>query len=197
MKVMGFNGSPRKGNTRTLIEAVLKGAEEKGAQTQLVNLNEGNIRGCQGCDACKNPAGLGKCVQKDDLSPLLQEMTTCDALVLGTPIYYYHATAQFRAFTDRLYCFLDYDPQNPEGMKMVFPGGKKIAMVTSRGDFEKPLYMAELFDYFEQWLEVVAQGLAPASVEYLHHYESMNLKDSARNDAELMARAASMGAALV
>jgi len=65
MKIIGINASPRKkANTQTLVEAVLEGAAEKGAETRMVNLREMNINGCLGCEGCKKH--LGKCVQKDD-----------------------------------------------------------------------------------------------------------------------------------
>ena len=71
MKVIGINASPRKrANTQTLVEAILNGAAERGAETRLVNLRELKINGCLGCEGCKNH--LGKCVQKDDLTILLQ-----------------------------------------------------------------------------------------------------------------------------
>jgi multimeric flavodoxin WrbA len=86
MKVIGINASPRKkANTQTLVEAILNAAAEKGAETRLVNLRELTINGCLGCEGCKRQ--LGKCVQKDDLTPLLQAMATFDAIVLGTPVY--------------------------------------------------------------------------------------------------------------
>jgi multimeric flavodoxin WrbA len=44
MKVIGINASPRKkANTQTLVEAMLNGAAEKGAETRLVNLRELDI----------------------------------------------------------------------------------------------------------------------------------------------------------
>ena len=47
MKVIGINASPRKrANTQTLVEAILNGAEEVGAETRLVNLRELKINGC-------------------------------------------------------------------------------------------------------------------------------------------------------
>ena len=68
MKVIGINASPRKrANTQTLVEAVLEGAAENGAETRLVNLRELTIHGCLGCEGCKKHPG--KCVQKDDLTP--------------------------------------------------------------------------------------------------------------------------------
>jgi multimeric flavodoxin WrbA len=45
MKVIGINASPRKkANTQTLVEAILAGASEKGAETRLVNLRELNMQ---------------------------------------------------------------------------------------------------------------------------------------------------------
>ena len=47
MKVIGINASPRKrANTQTLVEAVLEGAAENGAETRLVNLRELKTNGC-------------------------------------------------------------------------------------------------------------------------------------------------------
>jgi multimeric flavodoxin WrbA len=75
MKIIGINASPRKNaNTETLVGAVLDGAPGKGAETHMVNLRELNINGCLGCEGCKKHPG--KCVQKDDLTPLMQEMAT-------------------------------------------------------------------------------------------------------------------------
>lgn len=103
MKVIGINASPRKrANTQTLVEAVLEGAAENGAETRLVNLRELKINGCLGCEGCKKHPG--KCVQKDDLTILLQDMTTYDAIVMGTPVYWYHVSAQLKMLVDRSVC---------------------------------------------------------------------------------------------
>lgn len=199
MKVIAFNGSPRKkGNTQFLLETVLKGAQSKGAETRLINLNELNIKGCQGCEACKKD--LGNCVQKDDLSPLLREMAECDAIVLGTPVYYYQVTSQFKALVDRLYCFVNFelDPDTWEVKEIrAFPEGKKIVVVTSRGDVENTETHPEVYDHLQHWFEIVTAGLRPASTEFINHYGSMNMKDAAGNNDELMAKAETIGASLV
>jgi len=58
MRVIGINASPRKkANTQTLVEAILSGAEDKGAETHLVNLRELKINGCLGCEGCKKTSG--------------------------------------------------------------------------------------------------------------------------------------------
>lgn len=194
MKVIGFNASPRKkANTVTLVEAVLKGAASKGAETRLVNLNELNIKGCQGCEACKKDPG--KCAHKDDLSPLLQEMKGCDAIVLGSPIYWFRVSAQLKMLIDRFYCFMgeETDPQTGEKSPyFTFPGGKKFVMVTSQGDENPELYQQTL-----DWLNMVAMVMSASSTEFITHCGSEDNRDSARNNAELMAKAESVGESLV
>jgi multimeric flavodoxin WrbA len=191
MKVLAFNGSPRKkANTQSLVEAVLKGAADKGAETRLVNLNELDIKGCQGCDACKKK--IGACVQKDDLSPLLQEMKDADAVVLGTPIYWYHVSSQFKALVDRLYCFYGEDIDAATGeksLKVWFPHGKKFVIVTSQ---EAP----QPFEPIQNWLNLVATAMNAGSIEFIEHCSSENKKSSARNNAELMAKAQTIGESL-
>ena len=52
-KVLGIVGSPRRGaNTETLIDQVLKGAEESGALTEKIVLSEMNVKPCRACNAC-------------------------------------------------------------------------------------------------------------------------------------------------
>jgi len=200
MKVIGINTSPRKkGNTMTIVEAVLEGAKSKDAHTRLVNLNNLDINGCLGCEACKKD--LGKCIQKDDLTPLLQEITDYDAIVLGTPVYWYHVSAQLKILIDRLYCFFGWDPETKQGTESAFPSGKKLVVVTSRGDAEDTEIFPEFYDYMNKWLNLVLMSLQPLSTEYIHHYgswvEEIASKTSAGTNSELMARAKAMGASLV
>jgi multimeric flavodoxin WrbA len=48
MKIMVFNGSPRKKwNTAILLEKTLEGAASQGAETELIHLYDLNFRGCR------------------------------------------------------------------------------------------------------------------------------------------------------
>ena len=65
-KVLGIVGSPKRGaNTDTLVEQVLKGAEEAGAVTEKLSIAEMDIKPCTACNACQN---TGKCVIEDDFA---------------------------------------------------------------------------------------------------------------------------------
>ena len=100
-RALGIVGSPRRGgNTETLVDEVLAGAAEEGAQTEKVILSNLDIGPCRACDACKKK---GRCVQQDDMHALLEQMEQSDVWVLGTPVYYWGPTAQFKAFVDRWY----------------------------------------------------------------------------------------------
>ncbi|OHD12125.1 MAG: NADPH-dependent FMN reductase [Spirochaetes bacterium GWD1_27_9] len=102
MKVLGFVGSPKKeGNTKVLVETILKGASDAGAETEIFNLNEANIMPCQSCYACKG--NDGKCVLKDDMQKFYEKIDQADAFVLGSPVYMWQMTAQTKLFTDRLF----------------------------------------------------------------------------------------------
>ena len=199
MKVLGINASPRKkANTQTLMEAMLNGAREKGAQTRLVHLRDLQIKGCLGCEGCKKH--LGKCVQKDDLTPLLQEMTTYDAIVMGTPVYWYHVTAQFKMLVDRLYSFLDFgeDPETGQStIKSAFPGGKKFILLISRGDPEPAPLFSQYYDHLNEWLNLIPMSLGAGKYEFFHQYGAALDRKSASNDADLLQRAKVMGAGLV
>jgi multimeric flavodoxin WrbA len=199
MKIIGINASPRKNaNTQTLVEAVLNGAAKKGAETRLVNLWEMEIHGCLGCEGCKKQ--LGHCVQKDDLSPLLRDLTEYDAIVLGTPVYWFHVSAQFKMLVDRLYSFLESgtDPKTgQEVFKFHFPLNKKFVLVVSRGDVEPAQMLPQFYDHLNEWLNVIPLSLGAASIEFLHHYGAEINRKAAKNDAGLIEKAEALGAALL
>ncbi len=103
-KVLGINASPRKNwNTAQAVEKALEGANQAGAQTRLVHLYDLKFTGCLSCFACKrreNPADI--CILQDELRPLLEEIMTADALILGSPIYFGNLSADAIAFLERL-----------------------------------------------------------------------------------------------
>jgi multimeric flavodoxin WrbA len=101
--VIGFVGSPRKkGNTHLLVARILEGAQAAGAATEIVFLNDLTIRECDGCLACwKGKA----CPKQDDMNGLYPKIAASDAIVFGTPVYWYGPTALMKGLVDRFVYF--------------------------------------------------------------------------------------------
>ena len=105
MKAIAFNASPRKdGNTATLLRNALEGAAAAGAQTEMVHLYDYSFKGCISCFSCKLLGGksYGRCAVDDALTPLLEQVTEADVLLLGSPVYLGTETGVCRAFMERL-----------------------------------------------------------------------------------------------
>lgn len=105
MKVLAFNGSPRKTwNTATLLNKGLEGAAAQGAETEIIHLYDLNYKGCISCFACKTKGGAsyGKCPVPDDLAPIFKKVEQADAIILGSPIYLGRVTGEMASFLDRL-----------------------------------------------------------------------------------------------
>jgi multimeric flavodoxin WrbA len=102
-KILGIMGSPRRnGNTHILVSRILDSAQRHGAQVELVCLGDLAVRQCDGCHVCWK---TGKCAKKDDMQNLYPKLIEADAVVLGTPVYWYGPTAIMKAFIDRLVFF--------------------------------------------------------------------------------------------
>jgi len=102
-RILGVVGSPRnKGNTHILVSRILTGAEEEGAVTETLFLNDLNIRECNGCHACWK----GKqCSKRDDMNTIYPKISRSDVIIFGTPIYWYGPTALMKCFVDRFVYF--------------------------------------------------------------------------------------------
>jgi multimeric flavodoxin WrbA len=103
-KIVAVNCSPRASwNTAALVREAARGAEQEGAQVTVIDLYKlEKFTGCVSCFGCKLPENLGRCVCRDGLFDLLEEIRTADGLILGTPNYLGDVSAGFRALYERL-----------------------------------------------------------------------------------------------
>ncbi|HIE27183.1 TPA: flavodoxin family protein [Candidatus Poribacteria bacterium] len=102
-KIIGIAGSPRRdGNSTTLLRQVLQGAEESGAEAQIIYLNDLTFRGCQACDGCVD---TGECTLKDELTPYYPKLRAADIWILASPVYFDGVSGQTKLFFDRCRCF--------------------------------------------------------------------------------------------
>jgi multimeric flavodoxin WrbA len=136
VKVVAVVGSYRKGGSiDNAVEAVLEGARAKGAQTRTFYLLDEHIEFCQNCRQCTQNPGVEreKCAQEDGLEPILQEIEAADAVVLGSPVNYYNATALFRRFLERLLGFVywPWGQNSPTLRNKLQP--RKAVLVASSG----------------------------------------------------------------
>ena len=101
MKVVAFNGSPRKdGNTATLLGVVLKELDDQGIETELVHL-KGPLSGCIACFQCFEKKD-GRCAQKKDMiNECIEKMSGADGIILGSPTYFADLTPELKALIDR------------------------------------------------------------------------------------------------
>lgn len=149
MHVMAINGSPRKkGNSSTLMQAMLEGAQAAGATTSEAHLHTMDMKGCMGCLSCRDVHGV--CAQKDELSPFLEAMKTCDAVIFGCPIYMYRISGQMKLFVDRLYSLYAPKPEG-YGYNTTVPAGKRFALIISQGAPDPEQYQRSI-----RWLAGMA-----------------------------------------
>ena len=129
-KILVLNGGPRlAGNTASLIEAFVEGAEAAGNAVTRFDLDRMDIHGCKGC-LCggKNPDS--PCVQKDDMGKIYPAYRGADVVVFAGPMYYWGITGQLKVALDRLFAVTESDtnwstPKKNTILLMAFEGNSE------------------------------------------------------------------------
>ena len=104
MRVFAINSSPRsggQGTTELMLNHLITGMRDAGAEVEVVNLREKTIKNCIGCFTCwtKTP---GKCIHKDDMtSELFPKWLASDLVVYATPLYYHTMNGAMSTFRER------------------------------------------------------------------------------------------------
>lgn len=108
VKIVAFNGSPRgkHAHTHVMVEELLAGAREAGAEAENVLLAEKSIAHCRGCFACWR-ATPGVCVIQDEMADLLAKLRQADVAVYATPLYTDVVSGLMKDFMDRSIPLLD------------------------------------------------------------------------------------------
>lgn len=146
MKILGINGSPRgeRSATLQLIAAVLEGAKEKGAEVDVVNLIDLDIRFRNACSACFQE---GRCAEEDDFPKLYAKIKAADGLVLGSPVHIDQITGQMKLFIDRM----------ADGIQCQAFTGKYGCSVSTSGDHAEQAVVGYL-NHFLQMLGATPVG---------------------------------------
>jgi multimeric flavodoxin WrbA len=99
MKILAVNGSHRKGkNIARMLMEVLAGARAEGAEIELIELMDYNIKFCRACNHCLQET---KCSIRDDMDVIGPKLIDADGIVLGSPSYWLNVSAVTKNFMDR------------------------------------------------------------------------------------------------
>ncbi len=102
MKVLLFNGSPRKaGCTFTALSEIARVLGSEGIETEILQIGNKPIQDCTACGGCMTK---DKCVYDDDcINEWLDKAKTSDGFVFGTPVYYAHPSGRILSAMNRLF----------------------------------------------------------------------------------------------
>lgn len=102
MKILVFNGSPKKekSDTMHITRAFLDGMKEAASQeVQTIDVIDKHIEFSKGCFTCK--CNGGRCVIDDDMREILEQMLSSDLLLFSYPRYSYGMPAGLKNLIDR------------------------------------------------------------------------------------------------
>jgi multimeric flavodoxin WrbA/putative sterol carrier protein len=98
--VVAVNGSPHAGigNTSLMLDMLRQPLAEQGCGLEVVMLCEHAVEYCVGCALCMEK---GRCWIPDDHHGIVERLLAADGVILASPVYFLHVTAQMKAFLDR------------------------------------------------------------------------------------------------
>jgi putative NADPH-quinone reductase len=133
---------------------VLDGAEEAGAQVDLVHLPDhvsGMLRDCRECRGDD-----GQCTIDDGYETIfIEKFLPADAVVYATPLWWYGVSGHLKTFIDRIFCYISTGYPEADKVNAALPG-KRAALVLSAEE-----------SYFGSRLGVIQQ--MQECCRYLHH----------------------------
>ncbi len=106
-KVVVLTCGRRNGNSEILAKEACLGAEELGARTEIMRLQDFVVKPCTGCEGCTmtmSKGGEARCViQDDDAHFLLKKILYEDAaLIVSTPVYFLTPPGYLKVINDRM-----------------------------------------------------------------------------------------------
>ena len=106
--VLIISASPRRGgNTDTLCDEFMRGAQETGAKVEKISLEDYKIDFFREIDTYMQPDSVAKATARDDAHIVINKMLRADVMVLASPGYYLNIDGQMKNLIDRtFYCFM-------------------------------------------------------------------------------------------
>lgn len=104
MKILAFNGSPKKeGNTFHAIKMVTVELEKEGFETEIIHVGNKVIRGCTACGQCAKNRNEQCVLPGDEVNEWIQKMKQADGIILGSPVHFAGMAGTMKSFLDRAF----------------------------------------------------------------------------------------------
>jgi len=104
MKVIAFNGSPKKeGNTYHAIQMVFNELDKEGIETEIIHVGNKLIRGCIACGQCAQNKDEKCVLPNDEVNDWIQKMKQAQGIILGSPVHYSAIGGTMKSFLDRAF----------------------------------------------------------------------------------------------
>lgn len=165
MKVLAVNSSPRGGGqskTELMLNHLVQGMQEAGAEVEVVELRKKKIRYCSGCYTCwtKTP---GICLHQDDMTQeLFPKWLASDLVVYAFPLYHFTVNAAMKAFIERtLPVAQPFLEQRKDRTTHPLRYKPPKAVVLSVAGFPE----MSVFDQLSVWVQFIFRGLGPLVAE--------------------------------
>lgn len=166
MKVIAFNGSPRKnGNTQGALTTVLAELKKQDIETETILVGKEKIRGCLACYSCSKNMNE-QCITKDDpVNEWIQKIKEADGILLGSPVHFSGVAGTMKSFLDRAFLV-----SSMNGNLFRHKVGASVAAVRRSGgiptmnSLNHYLLYSEMFIPGSQYWNVV-HGMNPGEME--------------------------------
>ncbi len=166
MNVLMINGSPRvNGNTALALQEMKNVFEQEGIEVHMVTIGTQAVRGCIACGTCFEKGSCVFDVRFNQCAPLFEQ---CDALVVGSPVYYASANASLIALLDRLFYSTHFDKRMKVGAAVC---------VARRGG------LSATFDELNKYFTI--SGMPVASSQYWNSVHGRLPKEAAQDEEGL------------
>lgn len=102
-KILIINGSPRRSkNCSKIIENITNKLDENELKYEVLNIYKMNIDYCIACGYCER---TGKCIIKDEMTPLYEEFDHSIGTIVVSPMFFQSISTKVKTLVDRTQAF--------------------------------------------------------------------------------------------
>ena len=98
MKVFGICASPRNDTTYYVLTQALEKLESRNFETEIFTCHARDIKPCMHCDYCLENK---KCIIRDDMGDVYENLLSADGIILATPVQSGSVSANLSMIMDR------------------------------------------------------------------------------------------------